>query len=815
MKLFADVILPLALPRTYTYSIPEDLQAGLVPGCRVEVQFGARKKYAGVVKALHTNAPEAYTTKNILSVIDQDPIIYTPQIRFWQWLAQYYMCAEGEVMNVALPAHLKGNSETSILYNPECENDFSGLDDASYMVAEALSIRQELNLEEVRMITEKKNPHAILRKLVESGIAVITETLQDAYSPKMETYIHLNPEFEDEAKLNDLFNQLSRAPKQLSLLMAFMHLDKTEGIVAQKELLLKSAANPGHLKGLVDRNILISEKKSVDRVVAKLPGTITRFDLSDAQQKALDGIQTQFQQHQVVLLHGVTSSGKTQIYIRMIEECIAQGKQVLYLLPEIALTAQIIRRLQAHFGEAIGIYHSKFSNNERVEIWNKIKDGKYRVVLGVRSALFLPFKELGLIIADEEHDSSYKQQDPAPRYHARDAAVFFGSVNKAKVLLGSATPSLESWNNACEKKYGYVPLTQRFGDVHMPAMQIVDMKDQYFNKANSGLFSSVLVQEIRNSLAQHKQVILFQNRRGYSPYLQCKTCGWIPHCKHCDVSLTYHKLSDKLHCHYCGTKTPVIHKCGACGSNQLTNKSFGTEKIEDELHQIFPQARIARMDVDSIRSKDGHNQLIHKLEKRQVDILVGTQMVVKGLDFEHVNLVGIMSADNILSFPDFRVNERGFQLMEQVAGRAGRKDGKGKVVIQALNAQHPILGMVLEHNYTDMVQLELPHRKEFYYPPFFRLIKITLRHKNENLVLRAAGELRKLLENVQGAALSGPTPPLVAKVRNYYMQELLIKTAKDPKTLQQVKQHISDCILYLTAQKDFRQVYIVPDVDPY
>jgi primosomal protein N' (replication factor Y) len=815
MKLFAEVILPLPLPKTYTYSIPEALQPGLVPGCRVEVQFGQRKKYAGIVKAIHTQGPEAYTTKDILSVIDAEPVVYPQQLRFWQWLAQYYMCSEGEVMNVALPAHLKGNSETTILYNPECESDFSELDDASFMVAEALTIRHELNLEEVRLITEKKNPHTILRRLVESGVAVITETLQDAYSPKLETFIHLAPEYTNEARLGELFNELSRAPKQLALLMAFIHLDKTEGIVSQKELLQKSGASAGHLKGLVDRQVLVAEKKAVDRVVAKMAGALKDFDLSPAQQKALDTVQQQFEQHQVVLLHGVTSSGKTQLYIRLIEECVASGKQVLYLLPEIALTAQIIRRLQVHFGDTIGIYHSKFSNNERVEIWNKVKDGKYRVVLGVRSALFLPFKELGLIIADEEHDSSYKQQDPAPRYHARDAAVFFGSVNKARVLLGSATPSLESWNNAREKKYGYAALTQRFGDVQMPAMQVVDMRHQYENKLHHGLFSSVLIGEIRNSLAIQKQVILFQNRRGYSPYLQCKTCGWIPRCKHCDVSLTYHKTGDKLHCHYCGTKTPIIHTCGACGSNQLTNKSFGTEKIEDELRHYFPTARIARMDVDSIRSKEGHNQLIHKLEKRQVDILVGTQMVVKGLDFEHVNLVGIMSADNILSFPDFRVNERGFQLMEQVAGRAGRKDGQGKVVIQALNAAHPVLEMVMAHNYTAMVQFELPHRKDFYYPPFYRLIKLTLRHKNENLVLRAAEELRKLLENTKGAALSGPTPPLVARVRNYFMQELLLKTSKDPQTLQQIKQHISDCILYLTAQKDFRQVSIVADVDPY
>lgn len=810
---YADVILPLALPRNYTYAVPPEMEAAIQPGSRVAVQLGKQKKYAGIVKSVHEQAPSAYKTKPIMDLLDKEPVVYPTQLAFWEWIAQYYMCNEGDVLNAALPAHLKLSSETILLYNEAYGDDFSLLDDHEYLIAEALLLRKELRIGEVQLILDRSDVYSVIKHLIEKKVCLVYEELKEVYKEKKENYILLNPAYEGDEALAPLFDELARAPKQMELLLAYLHLLKTQGDVLQSELLKKSGASAAQLKGLVDKQILRMEKRTVDRIPMGKVETHLNFDLSPAQEKALSEVRASIAEKQVTLLHGVTSSGKTQIYVKLMEEALQNGKQVLYLLPEIALTAQIIRRLQKHFGGQIGIYHSRFSNNERVEIWNKVKNGDIRIVLGARSSLLLPFRDLGLIILDEEHDASFKQQEPAPRYHARDAAIYYASLFNAKVLMGSATPALESYYNAKQGKYGLVELNERFGGVPMPEIEIVDLKKELALKEVVHNFTSVLRQQIHRTLEAQKQVILFQNRRGYAPFLLCTTCGTIPNCRQCDVSLTYHKHQDKLSCHYCGTRYPYIYTCPACGSQTLVPKNFGTEKIEEDLQELFPTARIARMDMDAIRNKDSHNKMIQLLEQREIDILVGTQMVVKGLDFENVNLVGILSADSLLSYPDFRVNERAFQLMEQVSGRAGRKDGLGKVVIQASRIQHHILQHVVEHNYKAMYETEIAEREQFGYPPFFRLVKVTLKHKKQQTVEQAAMVLANWLRPQLGAQLVGPAAPPVGKVRDFYLQEMLIKLPRDSKRITQVKNLMKEYFSQLLIEKQFRSVIIVPDVD--
>lgn len=811
---FADVILPLALPKNYTYAVPDHMVDSLKVGSRVAVQLGRQKKYAGVVRAIHELAPPDYKTKPLLDLLDKDPVVYPTQLSFWEWLAAYYMCSEGEVLNAALPAHLKLSSETVLLFNDAYGEDFTDLSDDEYMIAEALHIRKELSIEEVQLILDKSEVYSVIKKLIEKQVLLVYEELKEVYKEKKENYVQLHAQYEAEEALANLFNTLGKAPKQMELLLAYLHLVKTQGSVLQSELLKKSGASAAQLKGLVEKEIVWIEKRVVDRVPGggKVDVQID-FTLSPAQDKALQGIRNSFEQKPVTLLHGVTSSGKTQLYIKLIEEYIASGKQVLYLLPEIALTAQIVRRLQKHFGNKIGIYHSRFSNNERVEIWHKVKSGELRILLGARSSLLLPFRELGLIILDEEHDPSYKQQDPAPRYHARDAAIYYAGLFKAKVLLGSATPSLESYFNATQGKYGLVELSERYGGLEMPEIEIVDVKKVQSEKRMQENFSPQLTEAIQATIAQGKQVILFQNRRGYAPFMMCTTCGWIPTCKNCDVSLTYHRYQDQLTCHYCGTRYPYVHTCAACGSQSIVSRSFGTEKIETDLQELFPKARIARMDMDAVRNKDSHNKMIQLLENQEIDILVGTQMVVKGLDFENVSLVGILSADNLLGFPDFRVNERAFQLMEQVSGRAGRKHGRGKVLIQAYRTQHPILHYVTIHDYKAMYAAEITERQNFGYPPFFRLLKLTLKHKDQQVVEQAAKVLANWLRPHIGPHLVGPAAPLVGRVRNYYLQEMMIKLPRDVKIIAQTKQLLRETFIQLLAEKQFRSVFIVPDVD--
>jgi primosomal protein N' (replication factor Y) len=874
--MYAEVIIPLALPTNYTWSVPEQWSSRIREGCRVEVEL-RNKKYAGIVKRLHEDKPSGFEPKPIGNLLDAEPILHPAQQKLWEWIAEYYLCSEGEVMAAALPAHFKLSSETILVFNEETGDDFTHLDNDEFIVAEALLIRKELKLAEVQQLLDSSHVYPVIKRLIEKKVCFVWESLKETYSPKKENYVLLNPEYAAEERLADLLNNWERAPKQLELLLAYLHLQKTVGEVSRPELLKKSGASGEQLKGLVDKNILRLERRNVDRA-AFLPRDITiDFTLSSAQQKACSSIEEAFRERPVCLLHGVTSSGKTLIYIRQIEAAIRQGQQALYLLPEIALTSQIIRRLQRHFGGYVGIYHSKFSQNERLETWNKIRTGELKVVLGARSAIFLPFARLGLIIADEEHDASYKQQEPAPRYHARDAAIYYASLFGARVLLGSATPSVESYYNSTTGKYGLVELAERYGNLPLPEITVVDTKagrpagvryskdkrravslpatrppaisaDTFpadlFSMAGAAdggpgypspgaeapvestddpltgsrdhgkpILSPPLHAEIEKSLAAGRQIILFQNRRGYSPYQVCEVCGWIPQCRNCDVSLNFHKLTNKLHCHYCGTVYPPVHTCAACGNHRFVQRNFGTERIEEHLEVVFPKARIARMDIDSVRGRTAHDTLIQQFEQQKVDILVGTQMVVKGLDFEHVNLVGILDADSIIHFAEFRANERAFQLMEQVSGRAGRKDGEGKVLIQVADTSHPVLGYVKAHDYKLFFEHELPFRQQFGYPPFSRVIRVTFRHRDKDIVNSAAGFFAITLKKEFPGYLVGPAEPVIARVRNQYLMELMLKLPKDGHTISFAKHVIRQQTAILHNDRKFRSVVVIPDVD--
>jgi primosomal protein N' (replication factor Y) len=811
--MFAEIIIPLALPKNYTWEVPAALEPKMQVGCRVEVNLGKNKKYAGVVKRLHQDKPTTFEAKEILNLLDDAPVVQPWQLQFWEWLADYYMCSEGEVMAAALPAHFKLSSETVIIFNEEYGQDFSDLDNEEYLIAEALLMKHELGLNEVQLILDVPHVYPIVNKLIAKKVCFVWESLKQTYAPKKEAFVVLNPQYGNEDKLSDLLNNWSRAPKQMELLLSYLHLMRTGGEVLKADLLKKSGATDAQLKGLIEKDILRVEKRHIDRL-HYLPKDVTiDFELSAAQTTAFNEVKQCLDAKSVCLLHGVTSSGKTHVYIKLMEQYIREGRQVLYMLPEIALTSQVIRRLQKHFGGYIGIYHSKFSQNERVEIWNKVKSGELKIVLGARSSLFLPFYNLGLILCDEEHDGSYKQQDPAPRYHGRDAAIYMASLLNAKVLLGSATPSLESYFNARGNKYGLVTLSERYREVQMPAIEMVDTRMVAKQDGGKVMISPQLLEAIKETIAKGRQVILFQNRRGYSPYQLCTVCGWIAQCRHCDVSLTYHKFSNKLKCHYCGNIYPPAATCAACGSDKLQQKNFGTEKIEEVLDKELADARIGRMDLDTVRNKNAHDVLIQQFEQKKLDVLVGTQMVVKGLDFENVDLVGILDADGLLHFAEFRVNERAFQLMEQVSGRAGRKHGAGRVLIQTSMPSHPILQYVARHDYEGMYAEELEKRRMFLYPPFSRVIHVSFRHKERDVVADAAHQFANSLMHVYGSYLVGPAEPVVNRVRNMYLMELLLKLPRDGQTIQRCKEAIEKQTAALHAEKRFRNVIVVPDVD--
>jgi primosomal protein N' (replication factor Y) (superfamily II helicase) len=812
-QLFAEVIIPLALPKNYTWRVPVHLLTQVQPGVRVEVTL-KNKKYAGIVKRVFGEAPEAFTPKDMLGVLDEQPLVYAQQLQLWQWMADYYMCSEGEVMNAAVPAHFKLNSESILIFNEEFGEDFSMLGHDEYLVAEALLIRRELKMSEVQQILDTTQVYKTVKNLAQLKVCFVWESLKEKYAAKKETYILLNPKLDNDETLSALFNEWKGAPKQMELLLSYLHLLKTEGLVSKKELLKKSGASDAQLKALCDKDVLRLDKRTVNRL-PQLPRNIQiDFELSAAQQKALHGVETVFATKNGCLLHGVTGSGKTQVYVSLLKKVIESGKQALYLLPEIALTGQLIRRLQKHFGGYIAVYHSKFNENERVELWNRVKSGDIKIVLGARSSLLLPFQNLGLLIVDEEHEPSFKQQEPAPRYHARDTAVFYASLFDAKVLLGSATPSIESYYNTQTGKYGHVALTERFGGLQLPHIELIDTKPFLKQQREAVIITPPLQAAIELCLQKGKQVILFKNRRGYTPYKVCQSCGWIPQCKHCDVSLTFHKSKNQLLCHYCGSTYPPVNTCAACGSHQFQQRNFGTERIEEELETLFPKARVGRMDVDSVRGKTAHETLVQLFEQGRIDILVGTQMVVKGLDFEKVQLVGILDADSLLHFADFRVHERAFQLMEQVSGRAGRKDQQGFVMIQLAQTGHPLLPLVQQHDYATFAQNEIAARKQFFYPPFSRILVVHFRHKIKEVVTDAAAVFAQHLSKELGQYMVGPAEPPIGRLRNQYLMELLFKIPKDAGLMQRCRFMIQQQVSVLQNDRKFRSVVIIPDVDP-
>ncbi|QJD97598.1 primosomal protein N' [Mucilaginibacter robiniae] len=813
---FAEVVLPLAIAKNYTYRVPFELNDAVAVGKRVVVQFGKSKLYTAVIHSLTERAPERYEAKYLMDVLDDSPIVTEQQLQFWQWLADYYLCYTGEVMNAALPAAFKLASETRIMLNPDESVDRSTLHDKEFLIVDALDLQPELTISDIVKLLGQKIVMPVLKTMFEKNIIHISEAVNEKYKPRKRTYIKLNPIYSDPDMLRALFTQLERrAPKQADAVLAFIKLSREQELVSKNDLMEASGANAAVVKTLTDKQILIAEEKNVSRLYYENFEEAATFQLNEAQQGALDSIRQQFQEKDVVLLHGVTSSGKTQIYIRLVEEAIQAGKQVLYLLPEIALTTHVIERLRKYFGNDIGVYHSRFNDNERVEVWHRVLNHQYKVILGARSSVFLPFDNLGLIIIDEEHETSYKQFDPAPRYNARDAAIYLASRYQAKVLLGSATPAFETYFNARNHKYGFAELTERFGGVSMPQIEVVSITEETKRKTMQSHFTSVLMQDMQQALNNKEQVILFQNRRGYAPVLICRVCAFTPRCINCDVSLTYHKSSSHLHCHYCGYKEESMTVCPACGSTHLEYKGFGTEKIEDELSILLPEARIARMDLDTTRARNAYQTLLNDLEEKRIDILVGTQMVAKGLDFSDVTVVAIINADSLLKYPDYRANERSFQMLAQVSGRAGRRGKTGKVVIQTYNPHHRVIEQVIANDYKDLYLTEIDERRNFKYPPFYRIIQLYVKHKDAEQLYHQSEYLANELRKHFGERVIGPEFPLISRIRNMYIKSIMLKFEKDSVSIAKVKLLIREVILQFQTTKLSKGCIVQPDVDPY
>lgn len=815
MNYFTNVILPLPLEQLFTYRITEAEKDFLQVGMRVAVPFGKSKIYTAIVAEIHQKEPAAYKAKEIFQILDDSPIVTKIQLKHWQWIASYYMCSLGEVLRSALPSAFLLESETQVLKNKNFTTDIDLTDD-EFLIIEALENQEVLHIQKISDILDKKKVLPILNDLFKKDAIVLREEIIERYKPKLIKYIRLNDNYNNQQELGRLLEELSRAEQQRKAVMTYFSLyGATKKPIKQKKLKEVSNVSSGVIRALVEKGIFEIYTIPTDRVNFQ-EATEEFKQLSEFQEETYRELNKNFEQNDVVLLHGITSSGKTEIYAKLINEMLQQGKQVLYLVPEIALTTQLISRLQKYFGNKIAVFHSKYSLNERVEVWNNILYGsdKAQLVLGARSSIFLPFSDLGLVIVDEEHETSYKQFDPAPRYQARDAAVVLAKLHNANVLLGSATPSLESYYNAQQKKYGLVTLNRRFGNVLLPEIELVDIKEGYRKKQMTGHFSERLLLLINEALEEKEQVILFQNRRGYSPIVECTSCGVSPQCPNCDVSLTYHKFKSELQCHYCGYNRNMPKTCQACGNPTLDTKGFGTEQIEIELNALFPKHNIGRMDLDTTRGKYGYHKIIDAFQSREIDILVGTQMLSKGLDFDNVSLVGILNADNILNFPDFRAHEKSFQLLTQVSGRAGRAKKRGKVVIQTFNPYHQILQQVTTNDYTTMYKEQLYERHQYKYPPLLRMVKITLKHKDYIKVNSGADWLYKSLYNTFGTNILGPTSPAISRIRNKHIKTVLIKLPQD-KPLNQSKSVLQKIKNSFQSIADFRSIRFNVDVDCY
>jgi primosomal protein N' (replication factor Y) (superfamily II helicase) len=832
---FAELILPVPLPRLFTYSIPDELVSVCTPGKRVIVQFGNKKFYTAIVRRLHADVPENYDTKDIISVLDDEAFLNERHFKFWEWLASYYMCTLGDIFKAALPSGLKLESETRVFLNSAShseEEEFDGLEVKLNEKEEAVLAKLEksegLTLQEINNLLNQKNSIATVKNLIEKKLIFVEEKVVESYRPKLETYIKLNDRLLNENEMKNTFDQLAKSQKQLNLLMSYISLtdffnrNKRQEQILKKELIEKSGSTAAILATMVKKEIFVQFQKEKSRLEMNENEIFEKKRLNEFQEIAYKDIENQFLTKNVVLLHGVTSSGKTEIYIHLIEKCLKEGKQVLYLLPEIALTSQIINRLKVIFGSKTGVYHSRFSDAERVEIWQNVASSPetftgdnqgYQLILGVRSSVFLPYKNLGLIIVDEEHENTYKQYDPAPRYNARDAAIVLAQLHGAKVLLGTATPAIETYFNAQTGKFGLVELLQRHSNVELPEIQVVDTYKARKRKQMKSHFSVQMLEGMKLALDNKEQVILFQNRRGFAPFLECKTCQWVPRCRHCDVSLTYHKSVNQLVCHYCNFTMAIPSKCGACGDTAMETKGFGTEKIEDEMAIFFPDAQVARLDMDTTRSKKAYQETISGFEENKINILIGTQMVTKGLDFNNVSVVGIMNADNMLNFPDFRAYERSYQLMAQVSGRAGRREKRGKVIIQTSQPENSVIKDVVKNDYLHLYETQLAERQRFHYPPFFRLIEIGLKCKDQQKVSEAAKLLADELRNVFGPRVFGPQLPLIPRIQNYFIKNILLKIERD-KAGAQAKNVIWQAIEKVKTGMNYSSVIFSLDVDP-
>lgn len=820
--MFAEIILPLPLYSTFTYVIPEEMQHDLQKGSRVLVQFGKKKYYTGIVEHIHSEPPAGYDVKPIMALLDPTPIVRYPQLKLWHWIAEYYLCSPGEVFKAAVPTGLKPESETYVSLNDDFDMpEGIKLTENQALIIQALQNKKRLKISEIESVTVIKNAPRVINSLMEAGIVEIDEKVVEKYRPKKMTFIELTIDRNDNDGLHEFFNKTSRSNQQEKALIAYLELSgwmkqKSDlQDVSREKLLEVSGISPGVLRALIDKGILKTVKKTLSRF-NPTPGIHKPIlsPLSDIQQKAFEDIKETFRDHRVSLLHGVTGSGKTEIYTHLIAAALTSGNQVLYLVPEISLTTQLTDRLRKVFGDALLIYHSKFSDNERVDVWKRLLNSNDPlIILGVRSSVFLPFARLGLVIVDEEHEASFKQYDPAPRYNARDAAIMLASMHGANTLLGSATPSVETYFKATQGKYGLVSLNERFEGSQLPDVEIIDMRAQRKKKLNKGILSQPLRLATNEAMKEGSQAIMFQNRRGFAPVVVCQQCGWTPKCHNCDVSLVYHKNSELLKCHYCGYCQPIPKLCPACGQNSIEVYGYGTERIAEEVHQEFPGYRVARMDLDTTRNKDAYQEIIEEFANHETDILVGTQMVSKGLDFEKVKVVGVINADTLLNFPDFRSNERAFNMLEQVAGRAGRRKDVGKVFIQTTKPDEAVLKHVRVHDYMAYYNEELEERRKYAYPPFTRIINIYLKNKDAANADMGAVILTKALRDIFGDRVLGPEKPFVSRVALWYIQSIMLKVEAGA-SMKKVKDILRSVHARLAHLPQIKSSIIYYDVDP-
>ena len=816
MPYFLDVILPIPVERLFTYSVTEEQALLLKQGMRVAVPFGKSKIYTAVAFRVHQDPPTAYEAKELHEILDEAPLLTEVQLKHWHWIASYYMCTLGEVVRSGIPSMFLLESETQIRKGQIHEINESELSDDEFLVVEALHHQSSLQIQDIVQITGRKRVLPLINGLVQKGIVHLNEKIKEKYRPKQVKYIKLHTDYDTDLALESLLESLERAPKQSQAILSYFTLKgNSKQHLKVSKLVEESGVSKAVIKALVAKSIFEEFELKTDRIIFesnnKTPGDI---QLNLLQSNALKTIKETFKTKKVCLLHGVTSSGKTEVYIQLIDQALKKDQQVLYLLPEIALTTQLINRLKTYFGNQVAVYHSRYSQNERVEVWQNVlqKKESARIVLGARSSLFLPFSDLGLIVVDEEHEQSFKQFDPAPRYHARDAAIYLASLHNAKCLLGSATPSIESYANTKKGKYGLAEIAQRYGNVILPEIELVDIKEAHRKKRMKGHFSEKLLLAIQESVGLGEQVILFQNRRGFAPVIECTTCGHSSQCPNCDVSLTFHRFKEQLRCHYCGYTIPMLKSCQACGNSTLDTKGFGTEQVQDELKQLLPELRVERMDLDTTRGKYAYEKLISAFEAHEMDVLVGTQMITKGLDFRNVGVVGIMNADTLLNFPDYRAHERCFQLLVQVAGRAGRTQKRGKVFVQTYNPYHQVLQQVSSYEYATFFEEQLYEREQFKYPPHHKMLKITLKDRDFNKLNEASSWFASSLRNVVKAAVLGPEAPVVSRIRNEYLKNILVKfhpsiqVTKTKNSIKRIEQSFN-------AISKYRSVRVIYDVD--